>query len=368
VLQSLLAAVEKIVTATPLLLECDRASLFIAEPQRDGSVRLTVKASNIMLPIEISVSEGITGLCYRSGEVINIPDVYHDERFNPEVDNRTGYRTRSLLTIPVKDESNRTLAVFQAINKRSSADNADEFIAFDESDEAFALYICDQLGLVLRNIVLMEGMRIANARAQGMVEIVKSIHGKLGVNSILYTLGQKVPALVDATRCIVYLYDRTHEELLSLSGDEHIRVSVRESPAGRAALDGKAYVIADPAADPEFTAQARRRPSLRGTPKNMLCVPIFSADREVVIGVLQVESKRTGDFDQEDEELLETFLMIVGPYLERSSLFIHAREEQQTEFGRAAALSPRATRPVDIPLEPTIVEGDEEEEDEGQNV
>ena len=53
-----------------------------------------------------------------TGETINLEDPYSDVRFNPEVDKRTGYRTRNLLTMPVKSARGAILGVFQLLNKR----------------------------------------------------------------------------------------------------------------------------------------------------------------------------------------------------------------------------------------------------------
>ena len=53
-----------------------------------------------------------------SGEWVNIDDAYADARFNPEVDRQTGYKTRNLLTLPMKGRDGRTLGVLQVLNKR----------------------------------------------------------------------------------------------------------------------------------------------------------------------------------------------------------------------------------------------------------
>src|SRR5438045_3590771 len=50
----------------------------------------------------------------RSGEN---PDAYDDARFNPEPDQRTGYRTKSLLTFPMTGQNGRVIGVFQVVNK-----------------------------------------------------------------------------------------------------------------------------------------------------------------------------------------------------------------------------------------------------------
>mmetsp|Transcript_131799 Transcript_131799/g.299684 ORF Transcript_131799/g.299684 Transcript_131799/m.299684 type:complete len:165 (-) Transcript_131799:200-694(-) len=63
------------------------------------------------------MDKGIVGACATSGEIINIPDAYADERFNQEVDKKEGYKTNSILCLPIKDENNVTSGVIQVINK-----------------------------------------------------------------------------------------------------------------------------------------------------------------------------------------------------------------------------------------------------------
>ena len=51
-------------------------------------------ASEIRFPI----GKGIAGQCAATREPILINDAYADDRFNPDVDKSTGYRTRNILT------------------------------------------------------------------------------------------------------------------------------------------------------------------------------------------------------------------------------------------------------------------------------
>jgi len=54
-----------------------------------------------------------------------------DARFNPEVDQRTGYTTRRILCMPLKNANDEVIGVAQAINKISELDDE----PFDEHDE-----------------------------------------------------------------------------------------------------------------------------------------------------------------------------------------------------------------------------------------
>ena len=49
----------------------------------------------------LSPGRGIAGHVALTGEIVNIPHAYAHDRFNPEVDKRTGFRTRNILTLPI---------------------------------------------------------------------------------------------------------------------------------------------------------------------------------------------------------------------------------------------------------------------------
>jgi GAF domain-containing protein len=68
--------------------------------------------------IRLPLGVGIAGTVARTGETINLPDAQADPRFNPDVDRRTGYRTRNILTLPMISPQGRIVGVFQLLNKR----------------------------------------------------------------------------------------------------------------------------------------------------------------------------------------------------------------------------------------------------------
>jgi len=102
--------------ATIYLVDRDRGELW-------SKVTLDAAVGEIRVPLGV----GIAGTVAVSGETIHIPDAYADPRFNPEVDRRTGYKTRNLLTFPMSGQDGRILGVFQVLNKRDGGfEPADE--------------------------------------------------------------------------------------------------------------------------------------------------------------------------------------------------------------------------------------------------
>ena len=74
---------------------------------------------------------------FNPGETVNIPDAYADPRFNPQVDIDTGYRTNSLLCMPIKsgvdeDGNVEVIGVAQVLNKCNLKNNTHAFNAEDE--------------------------------------------------------------------------------------------------------------------------------------------------------------------------------------------------------------------------------------------
>ena len=94
----------------------------------DDKKKLWTKVAHGMHSIEIPVSSGIVGSAVSNREKIIIDDVYDDPRFNSDVDKATGYRTKSMMVIPMFDKSDEIIGAFQVMNHQ------DEESVFDKRD------------------------------------------------------------------------------------------------------------------------------------------------------------------------------------------------------------------------------------------
>src|SRR6478672_4654045 len=88
-----------IIGKTAEVLDAERATLFLYDPERDELWSKTADQLEIK-EIRLAVGEGIAGDVARTRGVENILDVYADPRFNPEFDQQTGFRTLSVLAMP----------------------------------------------------------------------------------------------------------------------------------------------------------------------------------------------------------------------------------------------------------------------------
>src|SRR5207248_39866 len=90
-----------IVQSAARVVEADRCSLFLVDRER-GELWSKVAQGMGMPEIRFPLGRGISGAVAATGLCINIPDAYADARFNSAVDQRTGYRTNSILCVPMR--------------------------------------------------------------------------------------------------------------------------------------------------------------------------------------------------------------------------------------------------------------------------
>ena len=118
------------------VMEVEAASLFLTNPQGDlelatasGGPGMPAAAAKIIVPR----GRGIAGWVLEHSEALLVPDAYADPRFFPDVDKKTGYRTRSILCVPLARKES-VIGVLQVLNPTGRQ-------AFDEADlEAFQAY------------------------------------------------------------------------------------------------------------------------------------------------------------------------------------------------------------------------------------
>src|SRR3989304_1889348 len=91
------------------VVDADRATIFLFDKKRN---ELWSKiAMGITDVIRFDARLGIAGEVLQSGKIINIDDAYRHPKFIPDVDKRTGYTTKTLLCVPMKDIHGKPIGV-----------------------------------------------------------------------------------------------------------------------------------------------------------------------------------------------------------------------------------------------------------------
>jgi putative ABC transport system ATP-binding protein len=127
------------------VVDADRASLFLVDRER-GQLwsKGSRDAKGKLFTIKIPLDQGIVGAAIASQEVISVADVYADSRFDPSVDRESGYRTRNLLCLPVRNRAGEVFAAAQILNK-----NGDE--PFNARDEEKFSELMDSMKVILES-------------------------------------------------------------------------------------------------------------------------------------------------------------------------------------------------------------------------
>lgn len=122
------------------LVDADRCTLYMIDRTRKIP-QLVVMQGDVDL--RFPLSKGIAGSVATSGQALLIPDAYKDSRFSREVDIKTGYRTKSILTMPIWGAGKKqVVGVLQVINKLDETE-------FSKADQDLLETLLDVAGPVL---------------------------------------------------------------------------------------------------------------------------------------------------------------------------------------------------------------------------
>ncbi|MDJ0849404.1 MAG: ATP-binding cassette domain-containing protein [Myxococcota bacterium] len=100
------------------LLQADRASIFLLDEERGELWSKGARdAAGALTEIRIQRDSGIAGAVMATGESVRVTDAASDPRFNDAADRQTGYRTRSILCIPLRNREQRCFGVAQILNR-----------------------------------------------------------------------------------------------------------------------------------------------------------------------------------------------------------------------------------------------------------
>ena len=135
----------KILDVAKNLTKAERGTLFLVDEKTDEIWSLIAQGMEKQ-EIRLPRGKGIAGHVALTGEIINIPDAYADDRFNPEVDKRTGFRTRNILTLPIRNKASKIIATLQLLNKSTGS--------FTDEDTDVLLTLSGQMAMSLENAQL----------------------------------------------------------------------------------------------------------------------------------------------------------------------------------------------------------------------
>lgn len=146
-------------------IEADRGTLYLVDDIKKELWSKVLQGAN-MGEIRLPIGKGLSGYVADTGETIIIPDTYADPRFNPETDKRTGYRTRNMLCMPMKNKDGKIIGVFQLMNKKEGC--------FDQDDVNYIDAFSAHASVAIENARMAQEM-VANERLSAVGKMASVI-------------------------------------------------------------------------------------------------------------------------------------------------------------------------------------------------
>ena len=143
----LLHMLTEVVEAGESVLAADKAALWLYDPARDD---LIMKVPSLKPAPRMAAGEGLVGECLSKREIINVSNAYADPRFSRTVDTMTGYKTQSVLNVPLLGLEKEPVGVLQLLNKYAGV--------FDEGDELLASTLAAQCAVAVQRMQLTEAL------------------------------------------------------------------------------------------------------------------------------------------------------------------------------------------------------------------
>ncbi|MFL5353349.1 sigma 54-interacting transcriptional regulator [Archangium sp.] len=172
-------------------MQADRGTLWLLDAARG---ELFSRAAHLpeVSQIRVKLGQGVAGYVAEHGEPVNMPDSRGESRFFADIDRMTGYRTSTILAVPLRDSSGALYGVLQVLNRRGGG-------RFTDDDVERLMAIAVQVSQALQSTSLYQELQRAKDQPQAPVGyFFNRIIGESEPLKVIYRLIQKA-APTDAT-------------------------------------------------------------------------------------------------------------------------------------------------------------------------
>ena len=292
------------------LTNADRCSLFLVNDSRD---RLkTSLQSGLDKSIELPIDKGIAGKTATEGKIFNIVDAYNSEFFDSTIDMSSGYRTKSILSVPIYNTRSEIIGVTEMVNK-SGGQN---FTSWDEKlIQIFNVYC----GISLENSKLFNQANQTNNKLRSFFDTAFSMAKSESLQKIFENIMQNAKQSINADRGTIFLYNENEKEGLTtfLADGENIPNSmpIEKGVYGQVVRTKEAVFVNDAYNYEHFNPEIDKITGYKT--KSLLVSPILSTNGEL-IGIVEMLNKKEGEFEKKDLQIINAFATFCSIALERN--------------------------------------------------
>ena len=188
---------EMIMGKSKEVMDAEASSLMLLDEETQELVFqvATGEKGEAIREVRLPLGRGIAGWVAQAREPLLVPDAYEDSRFNPEADKRSGFRTRSVLCVPLMIQD-RILGVVQVLNNKNKE-------SFEQRDLQTFTSFADSAAIAIENARLYEEIK------QRAEELKEALERERWLTLQRDKLGKYVP------KSVVEEIERDREQVLA---------------------------------------------------------------------------------------------------------------------------------------------------------
>ncbi|WP_172186798.1 GAF domain-containing protein [Microcoleus asticus] len=367
---------QSITLKTGELLNAARSTIFLLDDEKNELWAIVAKDENgNNLEFRFPAHVGIAGEVATERKVVNIPyDFYNDPRSAnaKKTDERTGYRTYTMLAMPlINEETGELVAVVQLINKLKpnhehygTLESQIDKVGFTQEDEQVFREFAPSIRLILESSKSFYAATQRQRAATALMNAVNALsQSGLDLEDTLKRVMDQAQELMNADRSTLWLIDEDRNQLwtkIPIAGQlQEIRIPRTAGFAGIVAQSSAPLLIPFDVYDDPRAATSKEVDQKSGYRTcSMLCMPVFNSNHKL-IGVTQlVNKKRQGEFppynpedwphapeqwkasfNRNDMEFMEAFNIQAGVALQNAKLFAEVKQQEQRQKDMLHALT-----------------------------
>jgi K+-sensing histidine kinase KdpD len=317
------------------LMDAERGTLYIVENEK-GELWSKIAQKAEIKEIRLKIGVGIAGHVAKTGEIINIKDAYNDDRFDPTTDKKTGYRTRSILCMPIREpikkkgHQGEIIGVLQILNRREGV--------FTDEDEDLLTSLCSQVAISLVNARLY-GILDNRARELDLLfKLEKELSRAYDVNEMSKNLVKLIPKSLDSEHLILLFLDDEGQIISQYYANQVKEDQLKTAPfsvekgiLNQVLKKKEIYLTNDASTDKHIDQELMN--NLKLEVKNVICAPLIN--EKGVIGVIYLINKKGehGYYTGNDKKILESISSQIARGIEN-----HRLKEEKMKADRLSAI------------------------------
>jgi GAF domain-containing protein/multidrug resistance efflux pump len=273
---------ERILAVTLSVTDSEAGTLWVVEPGGLRCVEAAGPARERLLGMMLATGEGAAGEAVATASAVVVPDAIDDVRFAAYRDNAGGFRTRSVVSIPLI-AAGEPLGVIELVNDVGGKDE------FAPADIAFLELLADDAAAALRNARLLDVERRAR-NLKALLEVSHEVTTTFDLQRVLGSIVNLAGRAVRFQRCAMAIWEGTELRVRAISGEPEVDrkttpVVALEKFLLWSAQRHEVLAIPDVTAEDDSTASVLRRSfdgylettRLRG----LLVLPVADAEGEL---------------------------------------------------------------------------------------